>query len=210
MKITKYEHACMVVEDNGEAIIIDPGMWTTSLKVPENVVGIIVTHAHQDHLSLEIIEKVTIQNPNAQIIAHGDVLSDLDGFNVKPVAVHETLHVGGFELEFFGGEHAPIRSDWPTIANLGVLINKSLYYPGDSFAVPEKPVNVLALPISAPWLKFSEVAEFLLAVHPNNVFPVHDAILSDHGKQLLDTMTKNIADTIGANYRRIDDEPLVL
>ena len=50
MKITKYEHACFVVEEDGESLIVDPGGWTTDLVIPDTVVGVIITHEHQDHI----------------------------------------------------------------------------------------------------------------------------------------------------------------
>lgn len=210
MKITKFEHACLVVEEHGQSIIIDPGVWTTNLIIPDNVAAIVVTHNHQDHLHRTLINEIVHKNPKAIVVAHRDLLSELEGLNVTTVLAHEKVVIGSFALEFFGGQHATIRPDWPPIANLGVLVNDSLYYPGDSFAEPGRPVTILALPVSAPWLKFSEVADFLLAVRPSTVFPVHDAILSGNGKQLLDMMTKSIADSISANYRRIDDESLSL
>lgn len=210
MKITKFEHACLAVEQNGQSLIVDPGVWTTNLEVPAGVVAIVITHNHQDHLDKSLLKQIVEKNPEAVVVAHEDLLPELAGFNTKPVVPNEKITVGEFSLEFFGGKHATIRADWPAIANLGVLINDSLYYPGDSFVAPGRAVTILAVPVAAPWLKFSEVADFLAAVRPQTVFPTHDAILSQSGKDLLDTMTKNVADNIGATYRRIDTEPLVI
>lgn len=208
MKIAKYEHACFVVEQDNESLIIDPGKWTTNLVIPKNVVGLIITHDHQDHMNREIIQKIIEINPTATIVAHENIVSGLQEFSTKPVVPNEEIAISNFNLEFFGGNHAIIQSDMPLITNLGVLINKSLYYSGDSFAVPDKNVDILALPIAAPWLKFSEMTDFLTAIHPKIAFPTHDAILSDAGKQLLDSMVSLVASKTDITYLRIDKHPL--
>ena len=86
-----------------------------------------------------------------------------------------------------------------------MLIENQLYYPGDSFVVPEGiQVHALALPVSAPWLKISESIEFLTAVKPAFTFPTHDAILSTEGKELFDRILGATAGGIGTQYKRLD------
>jgi hypothetical protein len=61
---------------------------------------------------------------------------------------------------------------------VGYLVAKKFFYPGDNFTVPGEPVEVLGLPAGAPWLKISEVIDYVLAVHPKVAIPVHDAVLA--------------------------------
>lgn len=209
MKITKFEHACFVAEEDGQSLVVDPGSWTTDLEVPENVVGVVVTHEHQDHVNKDLLQAIFDKNPEAVLIAHEEVTSQFDEFETTPAVANEGLKVGNFELEFFGGDHAHIFKDKHVCANLGVLINGKVYYPGDSFSLPEgREVAVLAVPVSAPWLKFSEVAEFVPVVKAKQAFPTHDAILSDAGKQLVDRMVGGVCENAGTEYRRIDNSPL--
>lgn len=204
MKITKYEHACFVVEENGESLVVDPGGWTTDLVIPDNVVGVIITHEHADHLNKDYLKVITDGNPDATVIAHERIISQVSEFRSKPVVANEGLKVGHFELEFFGGQHATIADSIPLVPNLGVLINGRLYYPGDSFALPtDRQVEVLALPVAAPWMKISEAMDFLTNVKPKLVFPTHDAILSDTGKALADRLMPPIAEKADAEYRRL-------
>lgn len=207
MKITKYEHACIVVEENGQSLVIDPGGYTTDFVVPDNTVVVVITHEHNDHLDKEKLRAIADKNPNVCVLAHADVTSQLEDFDTKSVVANEGIKIGNFEVQFFGGEHAPIYPDGSTIPNLGVMVNDRLYYPGDSFTVPDQPVEILALPVAAPWLKISETMEFLQAVKPKIAFPTHDAILSDSGKALPDTMLPAMAQKVGASYQRLR-EPL--
>ena len=212
MKITKYEHACFTVEYEGKLLIVDPGGYTTDLAAPENVVAIVVTHEHADHFDVAALGAIIAHNPNAIIVAHENITrqfgSNDETLPYKTVTSGDDLAVGPFNLNFFGGEHATIHSDMPQIANLGVLINETIFYPGDSFVNPGIEIKVLALPVAAPWLKVSESIDYLLAVKPSIVFPTHDAILSKAGKGLPDTMIPPFAEKVGAIYKRIDDTPL--
>ncbi len=202
MKLTKYEHACFTLEKDGNVLVVDPGGFT-SFVTPEGVVGIIVTHEHQDHFDREHLATIIDKNPSATVIAHPSITTQASMFNTTPVQAGDTITLGPFELDFFGGQHATIYPSLPSIANLGVMINSQLYYPGDSFARPERTVDILALPVSAPWLKVSEAVDFLTDVKPRLAFPTHDAILSEAGKALIDRLVPSLAgnDTV---YQRVN------
>ncbi len=116
----------------------------------------------------------------------------------------DKLAIGPFNLEFFGGQHALIHKSIPRAANLGVMINDLLYFPGDSFTNPEKPVDTLAIPVSAPWMKMSEAMDYLTEIKPRFAFPTHDAILSDVGKSLSDRLLGNIAAGNNIEYKRLE------
>jgi len=203
MKLTKYEHACLVAEQDGRKLVVDPGAYSTSLGTPEAVAAIVITHEHPDHLDVEAVKRIVSANPDAKVIAHESLAEKLQGLSFTPVAAGSDMAVGPFHLEFFGGQHAQIHPSIPTIANLGVMINDTLYYPGDSFANPDKPVNYLAVPAHAPWMKFAEAVDFLDAVKPESVFPTHDAFLSDAGHDLTDRMFAGFAQKTGARYERL-------
>lgn len=202
MEVKKYAHACFAVEKNGSTLIVDPGVWTDDLIVTDTVIGVVITHAHPDHCDIKLIERIVAVNPAVQIFAHADVIAQLSTLPGQPVVAGETVHVGDFALKFVGGEHALIDDSMPPLANLGVIIDESLYYPGDSFALPDQPIETLALPVAAPWMKFSEAATFLRTVNPSQVFPTHDAILSVAGKQLADKMFSAVCQEIDATYAR--------
>ena len=111
------------------------------------------------------------------------------------------VEVEPFTLEFFGKEHAVIHPSIPVIDNVGVLVNGSLYYPGDSFTVPEGiDVNTLATPASAPWLKVSEVMDFVTAVAPKRSFPTHDMLLSQVGRNLYYDRIKGSTEQGGGEF----------
>lgn len=203
MKITKYEHACLVVEDSGAKLVIDPGNFSPSLPKVTGVAAVVITHVHADHINEPKVKQIITDNPEIKVFSTQQVA---DAFpNIKPVVVSPgSMHqIGPFTLAFFGGDHATIHASFPPTQNVGVLVNSTLYYPGDSFALPGRPIKALAAPAAAPWLKIGEAMDFINEVKPEIAFPTHDAILSDEGKQVFDSMLEPFAKKSGTTYQRL-------
>lgn len=203
MKLTKFTHSCFTLETDGQVLVFDPGNWSTDFVTPGNVAAIVLTHEHADHFDQDLLRSITDKNPDTPIIAPHEMAEKLAGFRTQGVAPGDNLTVGSFTLRFFGGQHAPIHPEIASVVNVGVLVNDSFYYPGDSFALPGVSVKTLALPVTAPWLKISEPIDFMLEVKPTLAFPVHDHIASDDGKALVDRIIGGFADKNGVRYERI-------
>lgn len=205
MKLTKYQHACVVVEHDNTTLVIDPGVFTKDFIMPHRVDAIIITHEHTDHFDEALVAKILATHPKATLFSHEAITGQFTNYTTIAAKLGEPYTIGSTTLQFYGGQHAAIAPSIQTPPNFGVLVNKSFYYPGDSFTIPTNiPVETLALPVSAPWLKMSEPMEFLAQIKPSLVFPTHDAILSSVGKQLADRMIGAVASGINATYKRLD------
>ena len=184
MKLKKHEHACLELNYSGSTLVVDPGSLTTLLVGVSHVVGIVITHEHADHWTSAQLSQLLKINPDARIFGPSGVVAAASDFEVETVAVGDRVEVGPFSLRFFGGEHAMIHKSIPLVENVGVLINDTLYYPGDSFAVPDRMIDTLAVPAGAPWLKIGESMDFVAEVAPRRAFPTHEMVLSRAGKDL--------------------------
>lgn len=202
MNVTKYEHACLVLEEDGKRLVIDPGIFSESLPAIENVVGVVVTHVHQDHFAIDRVRRLLGENPGAQLFTVRAVADELQGdLNPKVVTGGSTDTVGPFKLDFFGGQHALIHESIPKTDNVGVLVNDKVYYPGDSFALADgKTVPLLAIPASAPWMRVGEAIDFLANVKPQRVFPTHNAILSEVGAAIHYRLLEEAAAAVAAEF----------
>jgi L-ascorbate metabolism protein UlaG (beta-lactamase superfamily) len=206
MKLTKYGHACFTVQKDASSLIVDPGSWSTDLVVPDNVTAVVVTHEHPDHFDITQLRVIAAQNPDVVVYAPASVTSQIGEISTQTVTPSETIEVGSFTLHFIGGTHATIHQDYhPPFENVGVIINSTLYHPGDSLVVPTQPIDVLSLPITAPWEKVSESIDFLTAVKPRLAFPCHDAILSVEGISLYDNWHTRAAERCGTTYQRLHE-----
>ena len=195
MKLTKYEHACMVIQKGDSSLVIDPGAYTTPLTDLSGVVAIVITHEHADHWTAEQLTRILDRNKQARIFAPAGVAAAATGFAIETVKDGDEIEVGPFSLKFFGEKHAVIHSSIPVVDNVAVLVDGEFYSAGDSFTLPGVPVGTLAVPVGAPWLKIGEVIDYVEAIKPRRSIPVHEAVLSVIGKNLsnarVETATQN-------------------
>lgn len=178
MKITKFGHNCLLIEEGGLRAITDPGSWNT---VPdeENVDCILITHEHGDHLDVNQLQLLLQKNPEAKVISHSSVGKLLETSNIPHVLISngESISVKGVSIESFGTRHACFYGDMPNIQNTGYLIAERLFVTGDALHdIPSKPVEILALPCGGPWMRLSEGIDYAKKLNPKIVIPVHDAM----------------------------------
>jgi L-ascorbate metabolism protein UlaG (beta-lactamase superfamily) len=201
MKITKHEHALLELTLDHQTLIIDPGVYTAELPEFQNVVGITLSHVHDDHSYLPHIEKLLENHPNAKLFGPLEVAQKLAGFEVQTCFHGDVHQVGNFGIEFFGDLHQEIHRSIPLVQNLAVLVNRKLYYPGDAYTFPEYGFEVLACPSSAPWMKISDLIDYLEELKPKAAFPTHNALLSDHGHALQNGRIKQIVESHGGKFQ---------
>lgn len=181
MKVTKFGHSCMLVEENGVRILFDPGNFSTLQDGVTNLDLLLITHEHVDHCDSQSIKNILKNNPAVKIFTNSGVGAVL----AKEGIDYEILEEGGsivykdVLVEAFGDKHAIIYNTIPQIQNTGYFINNKFFYPGDNFINPGKPVPILALPVAAPWLKISETLDYAQAVCPEKWFAAHDGMLKN-------------------------------
>ncbi len=190
MRITKFGHACVRIEHDGQVLVLDPGGWSE----PESVDGataVLVTHEHPDHLSLENLRRTgapvfTIDAVARQIADEDPAVSE----RVTVVAPGERFDAG-LPVRTVGELHAVIHQDLPRFHNSGFVVDAGgtrVYHPGDAFTEPGQQVDVLLVPVHAPWSKTSEVVDFARAVGAPRSVAVHDGLLNDRGLALVERL----------------------
>jgi L-ascorbate metabolism protein UlaG (beta-lactamase superfamily) len=181
MKLTKYGHACVVLEERGKKLIIDPGAFTPEFGDVSNVVAVVVTHSHADHFKPEHLETILAASGDAKIFTTPEVTEQFSKPRVTAVKAGDDASAGPFTLAFGGEMHQVIHDSAPCPQNISVFVNDELYYPGDSYTMPDQPVKVLAVPTNAPWMKVADSMDYLAAVKPTMCFPTHNGLLSENG-----------------------------
>lgn len=202
MKLTKHPHAHLVIESEGQKLVIDPGAFSGDLGSIEAVTAVVITHNHADHFHADHIQTIRDQNPEVIVYSTPEVAEALPGTTV--VKAGDTHVAGPFKLQFFGDMHAVIHPDFPYPHNTGVLVNDRFYYPGDSFVEPTVPVQVLALPANAPWASVQQTMDYLRTVKPAVCFPTHNALLSPEGTAIYNDWLQRAVKNQGTDFRYLD------
>ncbi len=177
MRITKLGHCCLLIETKGKRILTDPGSYTVEAHSKlENIDYVLFTHEHQDHYHIESLKILIEKNPQAIIYTNTSVSELLDKEEIKHILINnnESVSLGDVPVVGIGEKHAMMHSLVPLSENIGFFIDNRLWYPGDNFTNPERAVEILALPVSGPWMKIGEAIDYALILKPKIVFPVHD------------------------------------
>lgn len=180
MRITHLGHACLLVDLDGTRLLIDPGVFSDVSGVTD-LTAILVTHQHGDHLDPAGVRELVTANPSAALVIDPDTAEAVVGLpEARVVRPGERLRLGGVVVDVLGGIHAPVWGPVPGCTNNAYLVGDgALLHPGDSFVVPHRDIDVLAVPIDAPWLKLSEAVDYVAEVAPRLAIPIHEGETTD-------------------------------
>lgn len=184
MQITRFGHAALLVEAAGIRILVDPGGFSPDETFAlTGLDAIILTHQHPDHIDQDRAPALLAANPDAILLSDPESAAILPFGDWTPNADGLETTVGAVTVRGVGAQHAVILPQIPRIANVGVLLTApgepALFHPGDTYEYAPADVDVLALPLSAPWAKSSETVDFAQRIAPSVVFPIHDRTISD-------------------------------
>ena len=188
MRITKFGHSCVRLEHDGKVVVLDPGMFTD----PEAVDGadaVVITHEHPDHYLPEHLTRTDAPVFTIAAVA-AKIRDDAPevGERVTVVGPGESFDPG-IPAEAVGELHAVIHPDLPRFYNCGYLFDlggTTLYHPGDALTVPQGRVDVLCVPVCAPWMRAAEGIDFARAVGAPQNLAIHDRVYSEAGLKIVD------------------------
>lgn len=209
MKITKLVHSCLLVEEDGKAVLIDPGIfsWSSGLLNVEalpKLDSVLITHLHPDHCYPEFIKALLNKFGNIPVISNQDVATTL-----KTEGITVTDEVPAF-ISSKTIQHADLWFDLPPPQNTIFTLFDRLTHVGDTHEFSEAG-EVLALPVQAPWGSFKDALEQVKKTKPKKVIPIHDWWLSAEGKQWFYDRAEEGLSKIGIEFISLKDgEPIEL
>ncbi len=183
MKITKVGHSCFLIQEHEARILLDPGSYSQGLEYVFDLDAILITHEHSDHFDPNLLDEILRNNPRATIHTNSGVGKILEekGIAYLRVRTGESFEVKGVMIQTVGEKHALIHQLIPIIENTGFLIGGRFFYPGDALTEFPVSVEILAAPITAPWMRVAEGIEYIQKIKPKIFLPAHDGMLKDPG-----------------------------
>ncbi len=185
LQIIHFGHSCVLVETGSARLLFDPGTFSHGFEDLRDLDALLITHQHFDHLDVDRLPALVQANPQATLVVDpGSAEEEIAKLSLTATVanVGDTIELNGAVVHAVNGEHAVIHPEFPVPPNIGYIVD-GFYHPGASHFVPDHTIDVLGLPAAAPWMKVGEAAEFLRAVAPRVAVPIHDATLSEIGKQ---------------------------
>jgi L-ascorbate metabolism protein UlaG (beta-lactamase superfamily) len=127
------------------------------------------------------------------------------GIGAEFTVADKTLTFGPVEVTAVGQMHALINEALPRVGNLGAVIRAegepSLFHPGDAYDAEPGQIDILALPLNAPWTASRDTIAFAQRIRPRFCIPIHDALLSAVGRELYLSQVK----TLGPDGMQVRD-----
>ncbi len=171
MKVTKFVHSCLLIEDQEKTVLIDPGEFSVELLKPRlaaipKLDYLLITHEHFDHMDIPLVKEIVARfKPKV----------------ISTASVREMLRKEGIEVQTTGDDYIEIESvPHESISPLGQASQNVLFHvggklthPGDSHSFSNTK-DILALPIQAPWGSTINAVNLAFKLKPKKVIPIHD------------------------------------
>lgn len=206
MKISKYLHSCLLIEEQGKTVLLDPGNYSYEShaldisKLPSlDVIGI--THEHQDHMYIPWIKEIIKRFPSTQIITTNSAVKILE---------KEGIMASAKGNEFVSLEYIPHEKIWfgPQAENIKIILFEKFATAGDSLTFDSSP-EILALPITAPWGSTTWAVETALKVKPKVVIPIHDWHWKDEVRKGMHQRLHEYFKTQGIDFKTVETGEII-
>lgn len=172
MIVTRYFQSCLLIEDEGVRILLDPsGQEKSRLAGFGQLDGVFYTHEHSDHFDA-VMARDFVEQGIARVYANAST-SKLINASKTIVQDAQSYDIKGMKISTVELPHCLMVDGSQGPQNTGYLINQKFFHPGDSVGLNRIKVDNLALPISGPDISLKDAYGFTLDTAGKLVIPIH-------------------------------------
>jgi L-ascorbate metabolism protein UlaG (beta-lactamase superfamily) len=175
MKVTKYPQSCLIVENNGKRIAIDPGSFVAEKYSAQDLLpldGILITHEHSDHANPELIRDIVGQS-EMPVMANKSTAGVLGDLVTQEVNDGDSFTVAGFQITARELPHCLLPDGSAGPQNTGYIIDDVFFDAGDGIALEGLQIPAAAIPIAGPDISSKDVFDFVKQLGCKTVIPIH-------------------------------------
>jgi L-ascorbate metabolism protein UlaG (beta-lactamase superfamily) len=172
MKVTRYFQSCLLIEEGGARILIDPsGQDTDRLGDFGKLDAVLYTHEHSDHFDAEMAQTFVEQGV-APVYANASTAKQIKASKTE-VADGQEFKINGLKIKAIELPHCLMVDGSKGPQNTGYLFNEKLFHPGDGKELKGLSVDTLAMPLAGPDISLKDAYAFTMQVSAKRVIPIH-------------------------------------
>jgi len=172
MKITRYFQSCLLVEDGGARILIDPSAQEKD-RIGDfgKLDAVFYTHEHGDHFDAGMAQDF-VEQGIAPVYANASTAKLIKASKTE-VKDGQEYDIKGMKVKAIELPHCLMIDGSTSVQNTGYLINQKLFHPGDGKELDGLKVETLAVPINGPDISLKDAYAFTMQVAAKQVIPIH-------------------------------------
>lgn len=169
MRITRFTQSCLLIEEGGSRILIDPSGEDSAVDFSK-LDAVLYTHEHGDHFDPALCKKFMEQG--IAVYANASTSKLIEG---RPNLTQDgqEFKAGTFQIKVIELPHCPMPDGSAGPQNTGYLINGTIFHPGDGKELAGLQVDNLAVPITGPDVSMRDAFDFLTQVGAKIGIPIH-------------------------------------
>jgi L-ascorbate metabolism protein UlaG (beta-lactamase superfamily) len=174
MKITKYPQSCLILEENGKRLGIDPGSFVAEKYKAEDLLpldAILITHEHADHADPDLLRQLA--SDGLPVIGNQSTKDLLGDIVTQIVADGEDFEAAGFQVTARELPHCLMPDGSAGPQNTGYVISGTFFHPGDGVSLEGLHVDAAAIPIAGPDVSAKGAFDFIKQLGCQTVIPIH-------------------------------------
>lgn len=171
MKVTRYFQSCLLIEDSGARILIDPCAQDKDIQKFGKPDAVLYTHEHMDHFDSEMAGMFAAGG--ADLYANASTAKQMKTKPKNVVSDGDEFDIKGLKVKAMELPHCLMVDGSTSVQNTGYMVAGRLFHPGDGKELPGLQAEILAVPLNGPDISPHDAFAFGQQAGARQLIPIH-------------------------------------